>query len=97
MWQPFRKEKEANDVFDYQECRWVLEALCAVPVPPHANDLCRCSPGSDAASLVLGSAQFSLLHLAPALSSFGLAESPAPPLPLDEQYDEQYHLPVSRV
>lgn len=26
MWQPFRKEKEANDVFDYQECRWVLEA-----------------------------------------------------------------------
>lgn len=24
MWQPFRKEKEANDVFDYQECRWVL-------------------------------------------------------------------------
>lgn len=24
MWQPFRKEKEANDVFDHQECRWVL-------------------------------------------------------------------------
>lgn len=23
MWQPFRKEKEANDVFDYQERRWV--------------------------------------------------------------------------
>jgi hypothetical protein len=27
VWQPFRKEKEANDVFDYQECRWVLEPL----------------------------------------------------------------------
>jgi hypothetical protein len=24
MRQPFRKEKEANDVFDHQECRWVL-------------------------------------------------------------------------
>lgn len=22
--QPFRQEKEANDVFDHQECRWVL-------------------------------------------------------------------------
>lgn len=26
VWQSFRKEKEANDVLDYQECRWVLEA-----------------------------------------------------------------------
>lgn len=25
VWQPFRKEKEANDVFDYQERRCVLE------------------------------------------------------------------------
>lgn len=32
MWQPFRKEKEENDVFDHQECRWVLGA--SFPRPP---------------------------------------------------------------
>lgn len=32
MRQPFRKEKEANDVFDHQECRWVSEL--PLPCPP---------------------------------------------------------------
>lgn len=43
MWQPFRKEKEANDVFDHQECRWVLEAslpcLSNVAHPLPANNM----------------------------------------------------------
>lgn len=73
MWQPFRKEKEADDVFDYQECRWVLEApslSCsnmACPLPPPALT------GAHAVLVLmlpvrsLGLASFSPLPLAPAL------------------------------
>lgn len=50
MRQPFGKEEEAHDVFDNQECRWVL-----IPVPVAQYAIPQVTLGINSAQILLAS------------------------------------------